>query len=145
MSNDQDKDDPLLPVDIDDSPVVAHSNLEGFNGSQTSQVSTRIQCNRPELSGHSLSNGFVQLPELFRGEFREPNPECQPLIPLSSVALAGRSFPPGFVSATRRYLRWSSRSSGLPGPARSPTGRIRNSKGSTVPWTPPQAASPALS
>src|SRR2546421_1572129 len=145
MSNAQDMDDPLLPVDIDDSPVVVHSNLEGFNGSQTSQVSSRIQCNRPELSGHSLPDGFVQFPELFRCEFRELNPECQPLIPLSSVALAGRSFPPGFVGATRRYLRWSSRSSGPLGRARSHTGRIRTSKGSPVPWTPPQAASPALS
>src|SRR5439155_22061239 len=145
MSNAQDMDDPRLPADIDNSPVVANSNLEGFNGSQTSQVSSRVQCNRPELSGHSLSDGFVQLPELFRGEFRELNPERQPLIPLSSIAQAGRSFQPGFVGATRRYLRWFSRSSGLPGRERSHTGRIRTSRGSLVPWTPPQAASPALS
>jgi len=145
MSNAQDMDDPRLPADIDDSRVVAHSNLEGFNGSQTSQVSSGIQRNRPELSGHPLSYGFVPLPELFRSEFRELNPERQPLIPLSSIALAGRSFPPEFVGATRRYPRWSSRSSGPPGRARSHTGRIRTSKGSLVPWTPPQAASPALS
>src|SRR5205809_7398080 len=96
-----DIDDPLLPVDIDDSPVVAHSNLEGFNGSQTSQVSSRIQRNHPELSGHSLSDGFVPLPVLFPGDFRELNPDRQPLIPLSAVALAGRSFQPDFVGATR--------------------------------------------
>src|SRR5205809_7224210 len=75
-----DIDDPLLPVDIDDSPVVAHSNLEGFNGSQRSQVSSRIQRNHPELSGQSLLDGFVRLPEIFRREFRVLNPERHPLI-----------------------------------------------------------------
>src|SRR5438046_8739728 len=126
MSKAQDMDDPRLPADIDDSRVVAHSNLEGFNGSQTSQVSSGIQRNRPELSGRPLSYGFVPLPELFRSEFRELNPERQPLIPLSSTALAGRSFPPEFVGATRRYPRCSSRSSGPPVPSPLHTGHLQN-------------------
>jgi hypothetical protein len=47
MSNAQDVDDPLLPVDINDCSVVANSNLEGLNGTEASQVSGRIHRNRP--------------------------------------------------------------------------------------------------
>ncbi len=82
MSNAQDVHDPLLPVDINDRSVLADSNLESLYGTEASQVSHGIQRNRPYLWGNSLSDRLVQFPELFRGEFRELNPECQPLIPL---------------------------------------------------------------
>src|SRR2546428_9610711 len=97
MSNTQDVDDPLLPVDINDRSVVANSNLEGLNGTEAGQGPSRIHRNPPELSGNSLSDRRVQLPELFRGELPELNPERQPLIPLSSGARAGRAFSPRFV------------------------------------------------
>ncbi len=133
MSNAQNVDDPLSPVHINDRSVVANPNLESFNGSETSHVSSRIQRNRPELFGNPLSDRLVQFQELFRGEFRELSPERQPLIPLSSVALAARSFPRGFAGVTRRYPRLSSRSIGLPGHEQSHTERIRTSRGNLVP------------
>src|SRR5712692_9342698 len=106
---------------------------------------SRIECHGLEFTRDPLSDRLVQLPELGPRELGEFNSEHQPLIPLSSVARAGWSFPREFAGATRRYLRSSSRSDGLRGPGRSHTGRIRTSRGSPVPWTPPQEASLALS
>jgi len=47
MSNAQDVQDPLLPVDINDRSVVADSNLESLYGTEAGQVSSGIQRNRP--------------------------------------------------------------------------------------------------
>src|SRR5947208_8601188 len=145
MSDAQDEDNPPLPVEINDSSVVPNTNFEGVNGTEASQVSSGIHRDRPKLSGDSLSDGLVQLLELFGGEFRELNTERQPLIPLSSSARALRSFTRELVGETRRYPRSSSRSGDLPGRAQSHTGRIRTSRGSPVPGMRPKAASLALS
>src|SRR2546422_2172673 len=129
MSNTQDVDDPLLPVDINNRSVVANSNLEGLNGTEAGQVPSRIHCNRPELPGYSVSDRLVQLPELFRSEFRELNPERQPLIPRSSGVRAGRFSPREFAGETRRCPQSSSRSDVPPRRGRSRTGRTRTSRG----------------
>src|SRR2546427_2004682 len=102
MSNTQDVDDPLLPVDINDRSVVANSNPEGLNGTEAGQVPRRIHPNRPGLSGKSFSDRRVQLPEIFPGELRELNPGRQPPISLSLGAPAGRSFSPGVFGQTPR-------------------------------------------
>src|SRR3989442_10463996 len=100
MSNTQDVDDPLLPVDINDRSVVANSNPEGLNGTEAGQVPRRSHRNPPELSGNSLSDRPVQLPGLFPRRLRQLNPERQPRLPLSSRPRAGRSFSLGFFRQT---------------------------------------------
>lgn len=77
VSQGEDDEDLVLPVHVEDQPVVPDAQAVCVHGPEFRQVASRIDGNRPKPCRDPTADRRIELPELGRGQDGELDPERQ--------------------------------------------------------------------